>query len=191
MACVLRWQVTITRLNHHFTGRKRQRGALGTGASIAPPCAHVLPSSPRIRALPCSTHACPSIARLARPALLRGCGAHAVCVCCAQARGALQAHVQGGGLGVWDAAREGWIGQSRCWVCVFAVEADANSQYSLMCRLCRVPRVWPISVWVHFSVFLKMRLSKSRNFAVFLLLYEQARYTRRAYLVFIQYNLLF
>ena len=126
MACVLRWQVTITRLNHHFTGRKRQRGALGTGASIAPPCAHVLPSSPRIRALPCSTHACPSIARLARPALLRGCGAHAVCVCCAQARGALQAHVQGGGLGVWDAAREGWAGQCKCWAYVNVAVAGVS-----------------------------------------------------------------
>ena len=55
------------------------------------------------------------------------CGAHAVCVCCAQACDVVQARVQGGGVGVWDAAGEGWVGQGSSFACGNAGAVAMNS----------------------------------------------------------------
>ena len=56
------------------------------------------------------------------------CGAHAVCVCCAQACDVVQARVQGGGVGVWGAVGEGWVGQGCLFACENAADIDAYSQ---------------------------------------------------------------
>ena len=124
-----------------FPAKSSLRSAIGLRCDIAQPCA---PSSPRICAPPCSPYACASILRLARPARLRRGGAHAVCMCCAQACDVAQARVQGGGLGVWDAAGEGWDGQGSQCTCASAGELHVNSQNlasSSTCCLCRASRV--------------------------------------------------
>ena len=99
----------------------------------------------RICAPPCSPYACASILRLARPARLRSGGAHAVCMCCAQACDVAQARVQGGGLGVWDAAGEGWYGEGSQCTCASANELHVNSR-NLVCAACAVRPVWPTAV---------------------------------------------
>ena len=50
-----------------------------------------------------------------------------MCVCCVQAYEAVQAHVQGSGLGVRDAAGEGWDRQGSWLACVDAGANDARS----------------------------------------------------------------
>ena len=73
-----------------------------------PPFApHMLHLKTGNRTPPCSPHVCALIARLARPALLCSCDAHAVCVCRVQACDVGQAHVQSSGFNQLHATGEG------------------------------------------------------------------------------------
>ena len=84
-ASTLRLQVCVSGHPDIFSaqcGAARRRWA--QVSSDCSPCAHTLSRSPRVCAPPCSPHVSALIARLARPARLHRCGAHAVlCVSCA------------------------------------------------------------------------------------------------------------
>ena len=94
------------------TSRSRRLWARG---EALPPLAPLQCTQTRAFAHPCA----------ARMLALRSHAFHALpscvvavlmlsCVCRVQAYDVVQAHVQSGALGVWDAAREGWAGQGRC-----------------------------------------------------------------------------